>query len=63
METLFALVLTSCLFNDKDEVVCEPFQVEIATTLELCEKKKKEETPFLLEMEKLECTPVTYKKD
>lgn len=63
METLFALVLTSCLLSDTNNMVCEEFQVELSTTHSLCLEKKKENTPFLLEFDTLDCIPVTYEKE
>lgn len=63
METLFALILTSCVLDVNHEAVCEPFQVELATTHAQCIMYKEAETPFLLEMERLDCDPVTYVKE
>ncbi|QAY01144.1 hypothetical protein ZPAH1_orf00127 [Aeromonas phage ZPAH1] len=61
METLFALILTSCVISENNTIVCEEFQVELATTKSVCDLKLQQETTKLFELESLRCEKVEYK--
>ncbi|ATI17557.1 hypothetical protein assk_168 [Aeromonas phage Assk] len=63
METLFALILTSCVIDMNNNPVCETFQVELSTTKEICEERKLENMSFLFEEDRLDCELVKYEKE
>lgn len=59
---VFVLVLTSCVIDDKNEVICEPFIVDEYKNLQLCEQDKVVRIGELLELETINCEMRIYEK-
>lgn len=60
METLFALVLTSCVMGSNNEFSCEDFQIALTSNNEQCKILKEFEIDKIQEFDTLECKKVTY---
>lgn len=63
METLFAIILTSCVLGADNNVYCEPFQIKLYETKSLCESNLPKYRATQEEFEKYDCYPVQYEKD
>lgn len=60
-ETFFALILTSCILGDDNNMYCEDFQIKTYSSLSMCSVGKAAYVKDLLEFDSIDCYPVTYK--